>query len=83
MRLISKEAFRSYMDFRGETNVSLGKKSGLSKAIIGHLRSGQRQTCNPKTARAIEHALNAPPGSLFLAELPHATRSGLHERVPA
>ena len=74
MRLISKEAFRSYMEFRGETNVSLGRKADVSKAIVGHLRSGQRDTCTPKTARKIEKALNAPPGSLFVAELPHATR---------
>ena len=74
MRLISKEAFRSYMEFRGETNVSLGRKADVSKAIVGHLRSGQRDTCTPKTARKIVKALNAPPGSLFVAELPHATR---------
>lgn len=79
MRLISREAFRQYMEFRGETNVSLGKKADVSKAIVGHLRSGQRQTCSPKTARAIEAALNAPPGSLFLAELPHATRGIVQE----
>lgn len=78
MRLISREAFRSYMDFRDETNVSLGKKAGVSKAIVGHLRSGQRSTCNPKTAKLIERALNAPPGSLFVAELPHATRSAMN-----
>lgn len=74
MRLISREAFRQYMEFRDHTNVSLGDKAGVSKAIVGHLRSGQRDTCSPKTARLIEKALNAPPGSLFLAELPHASR---------
>lgn len=75
VRLISKQAFRHYIEFRGETNESLGKKAGVSKAIVGHLRSGQRNTCTPRVARAIEAALNAPPESLFLAELPHATRS--------
>ena len=80
MRLISREAFRSYMEFRDETNVSLGRKADVSKAIVGHLRSGQRETCSPQTARKIEKALNAPPGSLFVAELPHETRG---ERVPA
>lgn len=74
MRLISRQAFRQYMEFRAETNVSLGKKAGVSKAIVGHLRSGQRDTCTPATARKIEAALNAPPGSLFVAELPHAAR---------
>lgn len=74
MRLISREAFRQYMEFRDETNFSLGKKAGVSKAIVGHLRGGQRDTCSPRVARAIERALNAPPGSLFLAELPRAAR---------
>lgn len=72
VRLISRQAFRQYIEFRGETNESLGKKAGVSKAIVGHLRSGQRSTCNGKTAQRIESALNAPPGSLFLAELPNA-----------
>lgn len=72
VRLISRQAFRQYMEFRGETNESLGKKAGVSKAIVGHLRSGQRSTCNGKTAQRIEKALNAPPDSLFLAELPTA-----------
>jgi hypothetical protein len=57
------------MEFRGETNASLGKKAGVSKAIVGHLRSGQRATCTGRTANAIERALNAPPSSLFLAEV--------------
>lgn len=73
VKLISKDALRQYMEFRGETNVSLGSKAGVSKAIVGHLRSGHRSTCNGKTANAIERALNAPPGSLFLAEVPHAS----------
>lgn len=75
MRLISRQALRQYMEFRGETNASLGTKAKLCKSTVGHLRGGQRDTCSPKTARAIEKALNAPPGSLFLAELPHTTRS--------
>jgi len=68
VKLISRQALRQYMDFRGETNRSLAMKCGpgVGRAIIGHLRSGERQTCSPKTATAIERALNAPPGSLFV-----------------
>lgn len=80
MRLISREAFRQYMEFRNETNISLGRKAGVSKAIVGHLRSGQRATCSGKTANAIERALNAPPGSLFLAELPNAQLGNQRKR---
>lgn len=80
VRLISRQAFRQYMEFRGETNESLGKKAGVSKAIVGHLRSGQRSTCSGRTAQRVEQALNAPPGSLFLAEMPNARR-GIGDQV--
>ena len=71
VRLISTQVLRDYMKFRGETNASLGAKCApyAGRSIIGHLRSGFRQTCSPDTAKAIERALNAPPGSLFLAEV--------------
>lgn len=69
MRLISKQALRDYMDFRQETCSSLGAKAGCHRSLIGHLRSGERETCSPKVAVAIEKALNAPPGSLFAARV--------------
>lgn len=83
VRLISREAFRQYMQFRGETNVSLGQKAGVSKAIVGHLRSGQRTSCTGKTANAIERALNAPPGSLFLIDLTNGSRVASRPRAAA
>jgi hypothetical protein len=69
VKLISTQALQQYMQFRGETNASLAAKSGMQRAIIGHLRCGRRTTCKPATARAIEAALNAPPGSLFVASV--------------
>lgn len=77
MQLISRQALSDYMRFRGETNRSLAaatagyvKKVGadgpIKHGIVGHLRSGQRTTCSTETAKLIELALNAPPGSLFL-----------------
>jgi len=84
VRLISREALRQYMEFRGETNASLGRKAGVSKAIVGHLRSGQRVTCTGRTAHAIERALNAPPSSLFLAAMTNAQSGTSHSgRVSA
>lgn len=65
MRIKSTQALRQYMEYRGETNRSLAKKAGLSRAIIAHLRSGERDTCSPTTARAIEEALACPPEFLF------------------
>lgn len=78
MRLISKRAFRQYMDFRGMTNGQLaadvqrvtGQK--CSEATIALLRSdgkSGRHTAKPHIARGIEEALNAPPGSLFAASV--------------
>lgn len=72
MRLISKQAFRDYMKFRGETNESLAEKAGCSVSSIAFLRSrgrAARDTVKPETARRIEEALNAPPGSLFSARV--------------
>lgn len=68
VKLISHQALRSYMEFRGETNRSLALKCGpgVERSIIGHLRSGIRKSCSPTTAAAIERGLNAPPGSLFV-----------------
>ncbi|OZC80253.1 hypothetical protein CH274_13540 [Rhodococcus sp. 06-418-5] len=72
VKLISKRAFRDYIDFRGETNASLARKAKVSPALIALLRSEKkaaRWSCKPSNARAIEVALNAPPGSLFSAQL--------------
>lgn len=71
VRLISYQALDSYMRFRGLTNESLATKCGSRRhrSTISHLRSGARKTCGPDIARKIEKALEAPPGSLFVAEV--------------
>lgn len=71
MRIISAEVLNQYMEFRNETNRSLAIRTGpgVGREIIGHLRSGKRKTCSARTANAIEKALNAPPGSLFVPEV--------------
>lgn len=45
-----------------------------TRAAIGHLRSGKRNTVQWWTARAIEKCLNAPPGSLFVPQVSHVSR---------
>lgn len=74
MRLISKDALNAYVDARGLSNRKLAVKAGSEshRSTISHLRSGQRSTCGPKLAGAIEKALGAPSGSLFLVELANA-----------
>lgn len=74
VRLISSDALVQYLKFRDLTVRQLAKQVGCSPAVIGHLRSGKRNTCRPETARQIERALNAPPGSLFVPQVSHVAR---------
>jgi hypothetical protein len=85
VRLISHEALAQYMGFRGETvrslaeavdreNMKSHKKETSTRAIVGLLRSGKRDTCQPWTARSIEKCLQAPPGSLFVPKVSHVSR---------
>lgn len=72
VRLISKQAFRQYMKFRGVTNGSLAKEVKCAPATIAFLRStgkSSRDSVGPELASRIEAALNAPPGSLFAAQV--------------
>lgn len=75
VRLISPQVLKQYMHFRGfRSTKELADRIGVSKATVGHLHSGGRKTCSPNTARLIEEALNAPPGSLFVAEVTSGAR---------
>ena len=76
MELVSADALVIYMAYRDETCRTLaakclyrdprtGKLRPLSHQMIGHLRGGRRRTCSAATAKAIEKALQAPPGLLF------------------
>lgn len=71
VRLISADALSNYMKFRGFTNRTLAIACGSERhrSTISHLRSGARKTCGPEIARKIEKALQAPPNSLFLAQV--------------
>lgn len=80
VKLISNTAFAQYMDHRKFTVRSLAKRVGCSRATIGHLRSGQRDTCRPATAKAIEEALQAPSGSLFVPQVSHVVRNARTQR---
>lgn len=81
MRLISADALNAYIDARQLSNRTLAVKAGSPsyRSTISHLRSGQRTTCGPKIAGAIEKALGAPAGSLFLVEV--ATANVANSRI--
>ncbi|WP_159096568.1 helix-turn-helix transcriptional regulator [Miniimonas sp. S16] len=65
MRLKSPQMLRQFMAYQDVNVRELAKAAGLGHATVGHLRSGARSTCSAETARAIEGALQAPPGLLF------------------
>lgn len=65
---VHRQALRQHMAYRGLTVRGLAAKTikpRLSPSTVGHLASGERTTCSPETARAIERALDVPPGTLF------------------
>jgi transcriptional regulator with XRE-family HTH domain len=76
VRLISPEALAQYMKFRGFSVRTLAQKVGCSHSTVGHLRSGFRRVCDPDTAVAIERALDAPQGSLFVPKVLRIARDG-------
>lgn len=81
--LIDAATLARYMEFRQETVRTLAKKVGCSPATIGHLRSGARRSIRDNWARAIEGALNAPPGSLFVARVSRVSRDVASQRSVA
>lgn len=74
VRLISRDALARYMRFRGFSVRRLAEAVPCSRATIGHLRSGRSSYVRPEWARRIEEILEAPPGSLFVAELSTVSR---------
>ncbi len=75
VRLISAQALRQYMGFRGYSVRSLAAKVGVSHGTIGWLTSGQRSTTKPATATAIAKALDCPVDALFVPVVVHGTRT--------
>ena len=75
MRLISAQALRQYMQFRGYSVRSLAAKVGVSHGSIGWLTSGQRSTTKVTTAKKIAKALDCPVDALFAPILVHVSRT--------
>ncbi len=66
MRLKSHRALVEYMEFhRIKTAYELARRAGLKPGVVGHIVQRRRVTCSLATARAIEEALQCPPGFLF------------------
>ena len=75
VRLISAQALRQYMQFRGYSVRSLAAKVGVSHGSIGWLTSGQRSTTKVATAKKIAKALDCPVDALFAPIVVHGSRT--------
>lgn len=69
MKVKDRRILADYIRFRRSSYAQLAKKVGCSKATIGHLVTGKTTSTKPEWARAIEEALDAPVGSLFVPQV--------------
>ena len=74
MRLISHEALRQYMKYRGYTVRGLAAKVGCSHSTIGFLLTGDVKTVRPEWATRIAKALDCPVDALFAAKVSTVSR---------
>lgn len=70
VKLKSMRALKEYMAFHHlDTAYALAKRAGISPGVVYFLTADdpkkRRATCSLKSARAIEEALQCPPGFLF------------------
>lgn len=79
MRLTSPKALRGYMEDKGFTQERLARYAGLNhRSFIGHLLTGERKTCRPRTAELIAEALGVPLEALFVPSV--TTDSGHNDK---
>lgn len=66
MDLINPEVLRAFINAKPGMNQSkLSEYAGCSRQFISQLLSGDRDSCTPKLAIAIEDVLGAPRGTIF------------------
>lgn len=67
VRLKDRDLLRRYIGPNGLdiSGRELARRAGLKPGIVGHLLSGERDTCSKRTAVHIEEALGCPAGLLF------------------
>lgn len=82
MRLKSPQMLHQFMSYKRFTIRQLAKAAGVGHATVGHLHSGARNSCSASTARALEEALQAPPGLLFEAVASSVERRTERSRTP-
>jgi transcriptional regulator with XRE-family HTH domain len=65
MQIRDRATLRAYLELMHLSERGLAQRAGLAHATVNHLLSGRRDRCSAQTAKAIEHALSAPPGLFF------------------
>lgn len=87
VQLKDAELLRRYIGKQGLdiSGRELARRAKLGQAIVGHLLSGRRTTCNKRTAVAIEEALGCPSGLLFVESVSAVRADGrrVREQVSA
>lgn len=66
---VDTRLFRVAVAFSGMSHAQLAKKAGVSKALIGNLNSGTRNTCKGDTAAKIARVLNLKAIKLTAADV--------------
>lgn len=74
VKLLSKEALRQFLRFRGMSYADLADRAGCSKSLIGLLATGRRTHTGVDVARGIAKALDVPIDALFFARCVYETR---------
>lgn len=83
---VHRKLLKQWMAYRGMSVRALAaatRQPRVSRSTIGHLASGERATCSPETAKAIERALDVPPGTLFQPQVCNVSPHAAREQVPA
>lgn len=89
VKLLSADMLVQLMEHNGFTVRSLAEAATAQlrkdranivckRGTIGNLRSGYRDTCNPKVAKAIAKCLNVPVTALFVNRVSKVQRETRH-----
>ncbi|WP_126416388.1 helix-turn-helix transcriptional regulator [Trueperella bialowiezensis] len=65
VKLISPEALKQFLRFRGMSYAELASRVGCSKSLIGHLASGRNTHTGVDVAKGIAKTLDVPVDALF------------------
>jgi transcriptional regulator with XRE-family HTH domain len=65
MRLRDRDTLRAYLRLLRMSERAFAARAGIAPATLNHLLTGRRDSCSPRTARAIEAGLRCPDGVFF------------------